>query len=304
MTSTVIPVDTQQGPSRFFVDLAEQPSSMLVLGHGAGGGVGALDLELLAQSLPALGTTVVRFEQPWRTAGRSVGAPPPKLDEAWCAALDWLLRQEWAQHSLLVGGRSAGARVACRTASYTNPAAIVCLAFPLHLPGRPEKSRLAELLAPTVPRLILQGSKDSFGTAEEIRAAIGNARGISVVELPGADHAYRIARRRAKEERADNVSSSVSDDAEGGMEARSAASGASHRTRIARRRTKEEQADNVSSSVSDDAEGGMEARSAASGASHRAEVAKSAAFSASDLRTTIVAEVSRFIGAVAGISTS
>jgi uncharacterized protein len=264
MTSTVIPVDTQQGPGRFFVDLAEQPSSMLVLGHGAGGGIGALDLALLAESLPALGTTVVRFEQPWRTAGRSVGAPPPKLDEAWCAALDWLLRQEWARHPLLVGGRSAGARVACRTASYTNPAAIVCLAFPLHLPGRPEKSRLAELLAPTVPRLILQGSKDSFGTAEEIRAAIGNARGISVVELPGADHGYRIARRRAKEERADNVSSSGSDDAEAGMEA----------------------------------------RSAASGASHRAGVPKSATFSAADLRSTIVAEVSRFIGAVAGISTS
>src|SRR4029453_15121447 len=141
---------------------------------------------------------------------------------------------EWARHPLLVGRRSAGARVPCRTASYTNPAAIVCLAFPLHLPGRPEKSRLAELLAPTVPRLILQGSKDSFGTAEEIRAAIGNARGISVVELPGADHAYRIARRRTKEERADNVSSSGSDDGEGAMEARSAASGASHRTRIAR----------------------------------------------------------------------
>jgi predicted alpha/beta-hydrolase family hydrolase len=241
MTSIVIPVDTQQGPGRFFVDLAEQPSSMLVLGHGAGGGIGALDLELLAQSLPALGTTVVRFEQPWRTAGRSVGAPPPKLDDAWCAALEWLLTQQWARHPLLVGGRSAGARVACRTASYTNPAAIVCLAFPLHLPGRPEKSRLADLLAPSVPRLILQGSKDSFGTAEEIRAAIGRAPDISVVELPGANHGYRI---------------------------------------------------------------GIEARSATSGASNRAEVAKSAAFGAADLRSTIVTEVSRFIGAVAGISTS
>jgi uncharacterized protein len=264
MTSTVIPVETRQGPGRFFVDLAEQPSSTLVLGHGAGGGVGALDLELLAQSLPALGTTVVRFEQPWRTAGRSVGAPPPKLDEAWCAALDWLVRQEWARRPLLVGGRSAGARVACRTASYTNPAAIVCLAFPLHLPGRPEKSRLAELLTPAVPRLILQGSKDSFGTAEEIRVAIGNAGGISVVELPGADHAYRIARRRTKEEGADNASPSASDDADGGRQARSAASGASHRT----------------------------------------EFAKSAAFSPADLRDAIVAEVSGFIGAVAGISTS
>ena len=80
MASTVIPIDTLLGPGSFFVDLAEQPSSTLVLGHGAGGGIGALDLELLARSLPALGTTVVRFEQPWRTAGRTVGAAPPKLD--------------------------------------------------------------------------------------------------------------------------------------------------------------------------------------------------------------------------------
>ena len=194
MGSTVTAVDTPQGPGRLYVDPAEQPSSLLVLGHGAGGGVGAADLELLATSLPALGTTVVRFEQPWRTAGRTAGAAPPKLDEAWRAALGWLVAQEWAQHPLLVGGRSAGARVACRTASETNPAAIVCLAFPLHLPGRPEKSRIAELLAPSAPRLVLQGSKDSFGTPEEIRTAIGTAEGIKLVELPGADHSYRIGR--------------------------------------------------------------------------------------------------------------
>jgi uncharacterized protein len=194
MPSTVTAVATPQGPGKLYIDPAVQPSSLLVLGHGAGGGVGAADLELLATRLPALGTTVVRFEQPWRTAGRTAGAPPPKLDEAWCAALDWLAEQEWAQHPLLAGGRSAGARVACRTASDTNPVAIVCLAFPLHLPGRPEKSRVAELLAPSAPRLVLQGTKDSFGTPAEIRTAIGTAEGITLVELPGADHSYRIGR--------------------------------------------------------------------------------------------------------------
>ena len=194
MGSTVTAVDTPQGPGRLYLDLADQPSSLLVLGHGAGGGVGAADLELLATSLPGLSTTVARFEQPWRTAGRTAGAPPPKLDEAWRAALDWLVAQEWAQHPLLVGGRSAGARVACRTASDTKPAAIVCLAFPLHLPGRPDKSRVGELLAPSAPRLVLQGTKDSFGTAEEIRTAIGTAESIQLVELPGADHGYRIAK--------------------------------------------------------------------------------------------------------------
>ena len=145
MASTTVGVDTPQGPARFFVDLAQQPNSILVLGHGAGGGVAAADLDLLAKGLPKLGTSVVRFEQPWRTAGRTVAAPPPRLDEAWRTALSWLIEQEWAQYPLLVGGRSAGARVACRTAPDTNPEAIVCLAFPLHLPGRPEKSRLPEL---------------------------------------------------------------------------------------------------------------------------------------------------------------
>jgi predicted alpha/beta-hydrolase family hydrolase len=197
MASTVVPVDTPQGPGRLFLDLADRPSSILVLGHGAGGGVRSADLELLARSLPELGTSVVRFEQPWRTAGRKTGAPPSRLDEAWVAGLEWLTGREWARYPIVVGGRSAGARVACRTAAQTNPMAIVCLAFPLHPPGRPEKSRATELLTPTVPRLVLQGSKDSFGTPEQIRAAIGKTRRITVVELPGADHGFRIGKSSA-----------------------------------------------------------------------------------------------------------
>ena len=199
MASTIVPVDTPQGHARFFVDLADRPVSILVLGHGAGGGVGAADLELLAGRLPPLGITVARFEQPWRTAGRKVGAPPPRLDEAWITALGWLQEQEWAQQPLVVGGRSAGARVACRTASDTNAAGILCLAFPLHLPGQPEKSRLTELLTPRQPRLVVQGSKDSFGTAEELRAAIGKVAGITLVELPEVGHSYRIAKSSAVE---------------------------------------------------------------------------------------------------------
>ena len=131
MASTIVPVDTPQGQARFFVDLADRPVSILVLGHGAGGGVGAADLELLARRLPPLGITVARFEQPWRTAGRKVGAPPPRLDEAWIAALGWLQEQEWAQQPLVAGGRSAGARVACRTGSDTNAAAHPLLGIPV-----------------------------------------------------------------------------------------------------------------------------------------------------------------------------
>jgi predicted alpha/beta-hydrolase family hydrolase len=190
-------VKTPQGPGRLFVDAADESTAILVLGHGAGGGTNAMDLELLARSLPESGTTVVRFEQPWRTAGARGAPPPSKLDDAWLAAMHWLLRQSWATGLLFVGGRSAGARVACRTANVLQPLGIICLAFPLHLPGRPEKSRVAELLAPKAPRLVLQGSSDAFGRPAEILAAIGDAAGIRLIELPGADHSFRVAKSSA-----------------------------------------------------------------------------------------------------------
>ncbi len=137
-------------------------------------------------------------------------------------------------------------------------AGIVCLAFPLHLPGQPAKSRSSELLTPKAPRLVLQGTNDSFGRPEEIRAAIGDNPGISLVELPGADHGYRIVRRRAEEERADNASSSVSDDEVGGFKRDPQRAERAIEHRIVRRRAEEERADNASSSVSDDEVGGFE----------------------------------------------
>ena len=194
MPSTVLTVATPQGAGRCFLDPADDPRALLVLGHGAGGGISAADLELLARGLPVLGITVVRFEQPWRTAGRRIAGPPSTLDEAWQAAVAELRRQPWGAGRLFVGGRSAGARVACRTARAVAAAGVVCLAFPLHLPGRPEKSRAAELLTAGVPRLVLQGSKDTFGTPAEIREAMGMAPGIRLVELPGADHGFRVAK--------------------------------------------------------------------------------------------------------------
>lgn len=193
-TGTVLTVETPQGPGRFLVAAAVEPITVLVLGHGAGGGTTAADLDLLARTLPAQGKTVVRFEQPWRTAGRRIAGPPPTLDTAWVAALRWLRDQRLGQGRLFVGGRSAGARVACRTALTVGAAGVVCLAFPLHLPGRPERSRAAELLAAGAPRLVLQGSQDAFGTPAEIREAAGVAPGIRLVELPGADHGFRVAK--------------------------------------------------------------------------------------------------------------
>ncbi len=169
-----------------------EPQALLLLGHGAGGGPQAADLALLARRLPPLGVTVVRVEQPWRLAGRKVAVRPPLLDEAWLELVAALGAPFEAGLPAFAGGRSSGARVACRTATTTGVAGVVCLAFPLHLPGQPERSRVAELTAPVVPRLVLQGSRDTFGTVAEVRAAAAGTPGIRVVELPGADHGFRL----------------------------------------------------------------------------------------------------------------
>lgn len=191
----IVEVATPEGPGRFFVAPAEAPTALLLLGHGAGGGVDAMDLKLLAGHLPGEGITVARFEQPWKTAGRRIAVPPPRLDVGWLAAVRELRSDPaHADLPLFLGGRSAGARVACRTANELGALGVVCLAFPLHLPGRPEKSRIAELLDPEVPRLVLQGSKDTFGGAAEVRAAAAGDPGVRLVELPGADHGYRVAK--------------------------------------------------------------------------------------------------------------
>jgi uncharacterized protein len=198
-TTTTAEVNTPEGIGRWHLDRAVAPRAVLALGHGAGGGVTAMDLALLATALPPLGISVARFEQPWRVAGRKVAVPPPRLDEGWLPAVSALSADaELAGLPLLAGGRSAGARVACRTADRLGVVGILCLAFPLHLPGRPERSRLPELLAPTVPRLVLQGTRDTFGTAAELAADLTAADGgdqVVVVPLPGADHGFKTPAR-------------------------------------------------------------------------------------------------------------
>jgi predicted alpha/beta-hydrolase family hydrolase len=195
----LVEVETPEGPGRWHLDAAIDPVAALVLGHGAGGGVTAMDLALLARELPPRGVTVARFEQPWRLAGRKVAVPPPRLDEGWLPAVAALARRtEVAGLQLLVGGRSAGARVACRTADRLGVVGVLCLAFPLHLPGRPDRSRLPELLTPTVPRLVLQGTRDTFGSADELGAELAAADGgdqVVVVPLPGADHGFKTPAR-------------------------------------------------------------------------------------------------------------
>lgn len=175
-------VPTPVGPGRLHVQ-SPGPGPVrgrLVLGHGAGGGVRSPDLDAAAQAGLACGLEVVRFEQPWRVAGRRVAVAPARLDEAWTAALDGLTHLP-----TVVGGRSAGARVACRTAArWPHVVGVLCLAFPLRPPNdRP--SRLPELVAPTVPVLVVQGGRDAFDVPEP-------GPGREVVVVPGADHAFAV----------------------------------------------------------------------------------------------------------------
>jgi uncharacterized protein len=157
---TLLELETPHGPARVHVQDAAAPRGALVLGHGAGGGVGAPDITAAAAVANALQFTVALVEQPYRVAGRKSPAPAPQLDAAWTAVIAQL---ELPDGPLITGGRSSGARVACRTAAATGAAGVLCLAFPLHPPGRPDKSRLPELEEVTVPVLIVQGESDPFG---------------------------------------------------------------------------------------------------------------------------------------------
>jgi uncharacterized protein len=180
-------VKTVGGPARLHIDHARAPRRVFVLGHGAGGGVEASDLVAAAARLPGSGTTVVRFEQPWRVAGAAVAVAPQRLDAAWLDGLSQL-PDPLAAIPLVVGGRSAGARVACRTAHTLSAAGVLTLAFPLHPPGRPEKSRIDELMAVRQPLRVVQGGADPFGTPPEFPAAL------DVVGIAGADHSFRVSR--------------------------------------------------------------------------------------------------------------
>ncbi len=136
----------------------------LVLGHGAGGGIESPDLLGAAEGAHSAGLSVALVEQPYRVAGRRSPAPAGQLDAAWTTVILALREGPFSDLPILTGGRSSGARVACRTAAETDSVAVLCLAFPLHPPGHPEKSRLAELDAVCVPTLVVQGENDPFGT--------------------------------------------------------------------------------------------------------------------------------------------
>jgi hypothetical protein len=184
---TVREIDTPHGPARARVQVVEQPRAALVLGHGAGGGVGAPDLVAAAGTACEEAVTAVLVEQPYRVAGRRSPAPAAQLDTAWRAVVEALRDGELRGLPLLVGGRSSGAPVACRTAADVGAVGVLCLAFPLVPPARrsgpPPVSRLPELDAVDVPVLVVQGANDRFGIPPA-------APRRTVAVVPG-DHALR-----------------------------------------------------------------------------------------------------------------
>ena len=182
MTTEVTSVATRHGEARLHRNRSRHPVATLVLGHGAGGGVESRDLAALARELPRQGITVVRVEQPWRVAGKRLAPRPQVLDECFVAATDRLR----VRTPLVVGGRSAGARSAARCARRMGASAYLALAFPLHPPGKPEKSRLDELEGVGVPTLIIQGERDTFGTPEEFPERF------DMTVVPGADHGFKV----------------------------------------------------------------------------------------------------------------
>ena len=165
-----VEIDTPSGPARAHLTSAGQANGAVVLGHGAGGGVEAPDLVAARDAAVEAGFTVALVEQPYRVAGRRSPAPAKRLDEAWVAVLENLRDGELEGLPLVVGGRSLGARVACRTLDRTQAQAVLCLAFPLLPPrrgDRPPQSRLPELEAVDVPVLVVQGESDRFGMPPE-----------------------------------------------------------------------------------------------------------------------------------------
>jgi uncharacterized protein len=163
---TVVEINTPHGLARAHLHPARGARAALALGHGAAGGVDAPDIQAATHAAEAEGVAVALVEQPYRVAGRKSPASAPQLDAAWITVLEHLRTGELGGLPLVVGGRSLGARVACRTAEATGASAVLCLAFPLEPPqraGKPPQSRLPELNAVKVPMLVVQGERDRFG---------------------------------------------------------------------------------------------------------------------------------------------
>jgi predicted alpha/beta-hydrolase family hydrolase len=185
LVSSVRTIKTPHGDGRLFTFRARYPHATLLLTHGAGRGVDTDELQALAKALPSQGINVHLFDQPWVVAGRKVAPPPHFLDDGLIAAAD----QIRSRTPLVVGGRSAGARAAARTARFVGASGCLALAFPLRRPGNPERTRVGELTGAKVRTLVVQGERDNFGKPDEFPS------GLDLAVVPEADHAFRVPKR-------------------------------------------------------------------------------------------------------------
>ena len=192
MSASVIEVPTPAGLGRITVtrplESAGRARGLLVFGHGAGGSRWTNDVVAVQDVAVGAGWVVALADQPWRVAGKKVATRPPVLDQAWPALVATALEEagagERAAFPLVVGGRSAGARVACRTCSQVGADAVLALSFPLHPPGKPEMSRADELRLPVLdglPLRVIQGQRDPFGTPDDVRAELSVRHGVIAV---------------------------------------------------------------------------------------------------------------------------
>ncbi|MFJ4092098.1 alpha/beta family hydrolase [Kitasatospora sp. NPDC089913] len=200
-------VPTPAGDARITLHPAAGPRAVLALGHGAGGGVEARDLAVLAAALPPRGVSVALVEQPWRVAGKKVAPAPRTLDTGWTPVAERLAE---AGPPLVVGGRSAGARVACRTGLATGAAGVLALAFPLHPPGKPERSRAEELLGTGLPTLVVQGAADPFGGPAEFPELPASHE---LLALEYGNHGFEVPKRAPveREELLELIAAAVGD---------------------------------------------------------------------------------------------
>lgn len=183
--STTRTIATPHGDARLEVHRASRPVATVMLTHGAGGGIDAPDLQALAADLPRQGVTVELLEMPWRVAGKKLAPRPAVLDEC-LMAVAGALRPRTPR---VVGGRSAGARAAARCARALHADGYLALAFPLHPPGKPERSRVDELEGAGVTTLVIQGERDAFGRPDEF------PQDVDLTVVPLADHSFHVPRR-------------------------------------------------------------------------------------------------------------
>lgn len=178
-------IETSAGPAEVELDKPRSAKFLLLLTHGSGGGVEAKDLLAVRDLAVELGGAVARVVQPYRVAGRRAPGSATAQDAAWSEIVA-ALRKKVRSAPLIQGGRSNGARVVCRTAVDAGAKGVVALSFPLHPPGKPEKTRREELLTASqaVDVVVVNGARDPFGIPDPADAA-------EVIAVPGQPHSFR-----------------------------------------------------------------------------------------------------------------